>query len=77
MLKSENEISILNCVNVLTKAVHYQLYISSYLKEGIKQSEFSKHVEKALLSVGLSNIWYLVLFGKNAAFPHVRIIIII
>eukprot|EP01080_Neovahlkampfia_damariscottae_P009894 gene9894-2216_t len=70
MIKSKNELNILRCANILTKAVHYQLFHSSYLKEGIKQSEFSIHVKKALEAVGLSNVWYLVLFGENAAFPH-------
>jgi Xaa-Pro dipeptidase len=70
MIKSMKERDILNCVNILTKAVHYQIYTSHLIKVGIKQSELTQHVRNALLAVGLTNIWSIVLFGKNAAFPH-------
>lgn len=40
------------------------------LKPGMKQSDFSKLIHKAQADAGLENIWSLVLFGPNAAFPH-------
>jgi Xaa-Pro dipeptidase len=70
MIKSTKERDILNCANVLTKAVHYQIYTSNLIKVGMKQSELTEHVRNALEAVGLTNIWSIVLFGKNAAFPH-------
>jgi len=70
MVKSSNELKILSCANIITKEVLKTIYESGIIKIGVTETELKLHVSQALTAVGLRNIWYLVLFGPNAAFPH-------
>jgi len=66
--KSKSEIDLMRCANVATKKaieiVSHQLYL------GITEPEVKVMMKAALESAGLTNTWYTVLFGENAAYPH-------
>lgn len=70
MIKSEKELNIMSCANDATKTVFKELYESNIIRTGITESQLKNHVMRALTLVGLSNVWSVVLFGENAAFPH-------
>eukprot|EP01090_Pellita_catalonica_P013233 TRINITY_DN3085_c0_g1_i1.p1 TRINITY_DN3085_c0_g1~~TRINITY_DN3085_c0_g1_i1.p1 ORF type:complete len:280 (-),score=53.87 TRINITY_DN3085_c0_g1_i1:14-853(-) len=67
-IKSEAELEILDCVSRATKASIRA--VEKYITPGITQSEVATLLTQAQSAAGLTNIWHVVLFGKNAAFPH-------
>ncbi|TFY82286.1 hypothetical protein EWM64_g1725 [Hericium alpestre] len=66
--KSQRELEIMKCANEVTvlaiRAVRARLF------EGIRESEASGYMHDALAAAGLQDLFYLVLFGENAALPH-------
>jgi len=70
MIKSENEIKIMDCANRATKAALSALYKGNVFRVGATEAVISEQLLLALKTAGLTNIWMLVLGGSNAAFPH-------
>jgi Xaa-Pro dipeptidase len=70
MIKTSREINIMRCANLATKQVLKVLVETGMIPLGVVQSKLKEHVDRALKAVGLTNVWSLVLFGANAAFPH-------
>lgn len=68
MIKSPHELELLERANLATKAA---LEIAkSSTRVGMTEGEMRTIVTDAQRAAGLSNVWALVLFGENAAFPH-------
>jgi Xaa-Pro dipeptidase len=70
MIKSESEIAIMDCANRATKAAVRAVFQSGVIQAGASEQEISDELTAAMTSAGLNNIWSIVLFGANAAFPH-------
>lgn len=69
MRKQPAELSRLRRANEATKAA-LQRVATTATREGMRQSELAELVRVAQERAGLSDVWVLVLFGPNAAFPH-------
>ncbi|TPV92284.1 MAG: aminopeptidase P family protein [Myxococcales bacterium FL481] len=68
MRKSPTELAIMRRANEATQASLRAA--AGRLTEGMTQSEFRRIVRAAQTAAGLTDLWALVLFGPNAAFPH-------
>ena len=68
MIKSDRELALLDRANQATKAALQVAYAQS--KIGMRESSLRRIIRDAQAAAGLKNVWALVLFGPNAAFPH-------
>eukprot|EP01091_Cochliopodium_minus_P015640 TRINITY_DN5627_c0_g1_i1.p1 TRINITY_DN5627_c0_g1~~TRINITY_DN5627_c0_g1_i1.p1 ORF type:complete len:356 (-),score=69.99 TRINITY_DN5627_c0_g1_i1:91-1158(-) len=67
-VKSVNEIAILKCVNLATKASIKA--VAKKIKLGTSADDIKQMLVQSQSMCGLSSIWHLVLIGENAAYPH-------
>jgi len=67
-IKSKNEVTILDCANRATKRAIK--LVATQITEGMTESNVASMLEDALSTAGLTNLWWLVLFGPDASFPH-------
>ena len=68
MIKGEQELRLMDRANRATKAALRR--VAAMTRVGMKESEVRSLIVAAQRTAGLSNVWALVLFGPNAAFPH-------
>ena len=68
MIKSPRELALMRRANEATKAALGQVVESTRI--GMRESEVRRIVHATQTAAGLTNVWSLVLFGPNAAFPH-------
>ncbi|KAI8812102.1 peptidase M24, structural domain-containing protein [Cladochytrium replicatum] len=66
--KSEAEIALLRYANKATKASIARA--SLFARVGTTEQGLTTSVRNALAAAGLKNLWVVVLFGPNAAYPH-------
>jgi Xaa-Pro dipeptidase len=68
-LKRATELALLRRANEATKAA-LRAVADHGTREGMLESELAARVRLALETAGLGDVWALVLFGPNAAYPH-------
>lgn len=68
MVKSPAEVSLLEQANLATKAAIEEA--KRQTRVGMTESDVKELITQAQREAGLSNVWVLVGFGENAAFPH-------
>ena len=66
--KSDKELALLERANLATKAALG--VVARMSRPGMRESELRTLIRDAQAVAGLKNVWALVLFGPNAAFPH-------
>lgn len=66
--KTPPELARLRRANEATKAA--LALVRGWIEPGMDQAQVRDMVVQAQAAAGLGNIWALVLFGRNAAFPH-------
>lgn len=67
-IKSKAEVDILRCANEVTKQA--LALVAALVTEGMTEDTLAGMVNQALRTAGLTNVWHLVLFAENAAYPH-------
>lgn len=68
MIKSEAELALMERANLATKAA---LEVAmARTRVGMTEGQMKSVITDAQRAAGLVNVWALVLFGENAAFPH-------
>ena len=67
-IKSPAELALLRRANEATKAA--LALAARFARAGMTEAELADQVRAAQTRAGLENVWVLVLFGQNAAYPH-------
>jgi Xaa-Pro dipeptidase len=67
-VKSTAELALLRRANEATKAA--LALAAPFARAGMHEHEFAEQIRAAQRAAGLENVWVLVLFGPNAAYPH-------
>ena len=68
IVKDRDELALLERANLATKAA--LTAVAPMTRIGMRESELKGLLKQAQSAAGLTDIWALVLFGPNAAFPH-------